>query len=128
MLLSTLSASLLGNMLAGIGAIQMGKWTIRAFRIFNAVSYGLTNFVKKRYCENEPRFNAVYSRNNLSKRKVGAYVIYLDEYESIGTHWIALYVNSKNVTYFDRFGVERIPKEIKRFIRNQNITTHINRI
>ena len=47
MLLSTLSASLLENMLAGKGAIQMGKWTIRAFRIFNAVSYGLTNFVKK---------------------------------------------------------------------------------
>ena len=70
----------------------------------------------------------MYSRNNLSKRKVGAYVIYLHEYESIGTHWIALYVNSKNVTYFDRFGVERIPKEIKKFIRNQNIKTHINRI
>ena len=83
---------------------------------------------KKRYCENEPRFKAVYSRNNLSKIKVSDYVIYLDEYKSIATHWIALYVNSKNVTYFDRFGVERIPKEIKKLIGNKNITSHINRM
>ena len=57
-----------------------------------------------------------------------AYIINLDEYESIGTHWIALYVNAKNLTYFDSFGVERIPKEIKKFIRNKNIITNIDRI
>ena len=39
------------------------------------------------------------------------YVINLDEYKSIGTHWIALYMNAKNVTYFDSFGVEHVPKE-----------------
>ena len=42
----------------------------------------------------------------------GAFIINLDEYESIGTHWIALYVNAENVTYFDSFEVEHIPKEI----------------
>ena len=41
-----------------------------------------------------------------------AYVINLDEYKSIGTHWIALYVNAKNVSYFDSFRVEHIPKKI----------------
>ena len=40
----------------------------------------------------------------------------LDEYNSIGTHWIALFVNDNNVTYFDSFRIEHIPKEIKRFI------------
>ena len=45
--------------------------------------------------------------------KDGAYIINLDEYESIKTHWIALYVNDNNVTYFDSFGVEHIPKMIK---------------
>ena len=35
----------------------------------------------------------------------GTYIINLDEYESIGTHWIALCVNVKNVAYFDSFGV-----------------------
>ena len=41
-----------------------------------------------------------------------AYVINLDEYKSVEAHWIALYVNAKNVTCFDSFGVEHIPKEI----------------
>ena len=60
--------------------------------------------------------------------KDGAYVRNLDEYESIGTHWIALYVNANNTVYFDSFGAEHIPKEIKKFIRNKNIITNIYRI
>ena len=73
----------------------------------------LINFEIQKYYENELKFNGVYSRNNLSKIKDGAYIINLDEYESIGTHWIALYFNDNNVTYFDSFGVKHIPKEIK---------------
>ena len=52
--------------------------------------HSLTNFEIQKYYQNEPKFNGVYSRNNLSKIKDGAYIINLDEYESIGTHWIAL--------------------------------------
>ena len=74
--------------------------------------YPLTNFEIQKYYQNEPKFTGVYSRNNLPEIKDGAYVINLDEYESIGTHWIALYVNNNNVTYFDNFGVEHIPKEV----------------
>ena len=33
-----------------------------------------------------------------------------------------MYVNSNNITYFDSFGVEYILKEIKKFVRNKNIT------
>ena len=66
-----------------------------------------------------------YRDNLLDKIKDGAYVINLDEYSDIGTHWIALYVNAKTVTYFDSFGVEHIPKEIKRFINNKNIIVYI---
>ena len=73
------------------------------------------------------KFNGVYSRNNLPKIKDAASVINLDEYTSIGTDQIALHVNSDNVTYFDRFGVQHIPKEIKKFICNKNITTIIYR-
>ena len=73
------------------------------------------------------RFNGVYSRDNLPKIKDGAYAINLDEYSDIGTHWVALYVQN-NVTYFDSFGVEHIPKEIKAFINNKNIKTNIFRI
>ena len=70
----------------------------------------------------------VHSRYNLSKLKDGACILNLDEYESIRTRWIALYVNAENVTYFDSFGVEHIPKEIRKFIRNKNITTKIYRV
>ena len=57
-------------------------------------------------------FNGFYSRNSLPKIKDRTYVINLDEFKSIGTHWIALYVNSNDVIYFDSFGVEHIRKEI----------------
>ena len=55
-------------------------------------------------------------------------VINLDDHKSIRTHWIALYVNGNNITYFDSFGVEHILKEIKKFKRNENIATNIYRI
>ena len=70
--------------------------------------YPLTNFEIQKYYQNEPKFNDVYSRNNLPKIKDGTYIINLDEYKSIGVHWIALYVNAENVTYFHNFGVEHV--------------------
>ena len=60
----------------------------------------LTNFETQKY-ENEPKCNGLYSTNNLSKLKDGTYIINLDEYELIGTHCIALYVNAKNLIYFE---------------------------
>ena len=47
---------------------------------------------------------------------------------TIGTHWIALYVQNNDVIYFYSFGVEHIPKEIKTFIGNKNIKANIFRI
>ena len=88
----------------------------------------ITNFEIQKYYENEPKLNGVYSINNLPKIKDGAYIINFDEYESIGTNWIALYVNAKNITYFDSFGVEHIPKEVRKFIGNKNIATNIYRM
>ena len=94
----------------------------------------LTNFEMQKYYQNEPIFNGVNSRDNLPKTKFnekikkGAYVINLDEYFDIVTHWIALYVLNNNVTYLNSFGVEHIPKIIKTFIGNKNIKTNIFRI
>ena len=87
----------------------------------------LTNYEIQKY-QNEPRFNGVQYRDNLQKLKDGAYVVNLDEYSVIGTHWIALYIQNNDVTYFDSFGVEHIPKEIRTFIGNKNIKTNIFRI
>ena len=73
----------------------------------------LTNFEIQKYYQNEPKFDGVYSRSNLPKIKDGAYLINLDEYKSIGAHWIALYVNANKIVYFDSFRVEHIPKDEK---------------
>ena len=87
--------------------------------------YPLTNFEIQKNYKNESRFNGVYSRDNLPKIKDEVYIINLYEYSDIGTHWVAVQENN-NVTYFDSFGVEYIPKEIKAFISNNNNNNNNN--
>ena len=61
----------------------------------------LTNFEIQKYYENEPRFNGVFSRDNLPKEiKDGAYVINLDEHADTGTHWIALFCKKTKLFIF----------------------------
>ena len=147
MLLGTLGASLLGNLLSGAkGIIRAGERIVRAGE-GNVVSrakgdgskknplnlllpfHSLTNIEINEYYKNEPRFNGVYSRNNLpNKIKKGAYVINLDEYENTGTHWVSLFVKTNEAIYFDSFGIEHIPKEINKFIGNNKIKSNIFRI
>ena len=132
MLLCTLGASLLGDLLT---KKLSGKGTVRTREGIKKKSlmppHPLTNFEIKKYYENEPRFNGVYSRDNLPKTiKNGACVINLDEYADVGTHWIALYnVKDNEITYFDSFGVE-LQKlfEFKKFIGHKNFKTNIFRI
>ena len=50
------------------------------------------------------------------KKKDGAYEINLDEYKDTGAHWIALFCNKNEIVYFDIFGVEHIPEEIKNLL------------
>ena len=89
----------------------------------------LTNFEIQKYYKNEPRFNGVFSRDNLPKKiKDGGYVINIDEHKDTGTHWIALFCKKNEIVYFDSFGVEHIPEEIKEFIGNRNIKANIYRI
>ena len=93
---------------------------------FLILSHPLTNFEIHKYCKSEPRFNRVFSGNYLFKKiKDGAYIITLDEYADVGTHWIALFCKKS-------FGVEHIPEEIKEFIEkfagNKNINANISRI
>ena len=92
MLLVPLGASLLRNLLIGKGTLMP--------------PHPLTNLKSmQKYHQNQPKLKDVHSRNNLPKIKDGAYVINLDEYKSIGTHWIPLHVNENNIVYFDSFGV-----------------------
>ena len=70
----------------------------------------------------------MYSRNNLTNIKKGAYIINLDHSKNTGTHWVAIFVKKDEVIYFDSFGVEYISKEIMERIKNKNIKTSIFRI
>ena len=87
-------------------------------KIFLISPHPLTNFEIPKYYENKPKFNGVYSIDNLpNKIKDGAYVTNLDEYSDVGAHRVALFIKNNDVTYFDSFGVEHIPKEIKAFAK-----------
>ena len=90
-------------------------------------NHPLSNFEIQKYHQNEPRFNGVYSRDNLPKLKDRTYVINFDEYSDIETYLIVLYVLKNNVTYYEIFGVEHIPKEINTVIGNKNLKTNIFR-
>ena len=136
MLLGTLGASLLGNLLTGgKGIMRAGDGILRAGsgskKNLNSPLpfHTLTNIEISEYYKNEHKFNGVYSRDNLpNKIKKGAYVINLDEYENTGTHWVSLFVKSKYTVYFDSFGVEHIRKELNKFIGNKKIKASIFRI
>ena len=134
MLLGTLGASLSGSLLTGgKGIMRAGNGILLAGSGSKKNSllpfHPLTNIEISEYDKNEPRFNSVYSRNNLpNKIKKGAYVINLDKYENTGTHWVSLFVKANKVIYFDSFGVEHIPKEINKFIGNKKIKASIFRI
>ena len=109
MLLGTLGASLLGNLLTGKGIMRAGDGIVRAGdgivragkgskKNLNSLLpfHSLTNIEISEYYKSETRFKGVYSRNNLPKTiKKGAYVINLDEYENMGTHWVSLFVKPK---------------------------------
>ena len=117
MWLGTLGARLLGNILAGKRMNKAGEEFRRpgyrsSIKIidfnqnhwFFMPPHPLTYFEVQNYYQNELKFNGVYSRNNLpDKIKNRTYLINLDEYSDIGTHWIALYSLNSNVTYFDSF-------------------------
>ena len=84
--------------------------------IFNSVS-SFNKLCNTKTFQNEPRFNGVYSKDNLPKKiKGGTYVINLDEYANFDTHWIDLYNSNTEIIYFDGFEIEHVPEAIKKII------------
>ena len=84
MLLGILGRSSLGDLLTG--TIRAGECKISTGQSFLMLSDPLTNFEIQKYFQNKPKFNGVYSRNNLPKIKDEPYVIDADEYKSITIH------------------------------------------
>ena len=65
MLLGTLGASLLGNLLTGGKGVTRAGEGIKKKSNLLIPFHPLTNFEISEYYENEPRFNGVYSRDNV---------------------------------------------------------------
>ena len=92
-------------------------------------SHPLTNFQIQKYYQNEPILMVFFQEIiYLKKIKDGAYVINLDEYADVGTHWIALFCNKNEIVYFGSFGAEHVPEEVKKFVGNKNIKANIFRV
>ena len=80
------------------------------------------------YFNYEPRFNGIFSKNNLPRIKDGLYVINLDDKSRKGTHWVSLFTDRNTVVYFDSFGIRYIPQEELNKINDNSITLNIFRI
>ena len=86
----------------------------------------LTNFEMQKYYEKDQNLMEYFQKIIcLKKIQDGAYVINLDEYADVGTHWIALFCKKSEIVYFDSFGIEHIPEEIIEFIGNKNIKANV---
>ena len=82
----------------------------------------MTNFEIQKYYQNEPRFNGVYSRENLTdKIKNETNVINLDEYSDIGTHWIVFYALSLELNMSQNKFETLLVIKILRDLRSQKI-------
>ena len=142
MLLRTLGASLFGNMLAGKGIVRAGygnkqaKGIVRASyrsKKVNSSHHLITLKYKSIIRMNLYLMEFILEIICLKKKKDGPYVINLDEYADVGTHWIALYLlfiwcYNNDAIYFDSFGDEHVPTKIRHFIGNKNMQTNIFRI
>ena len=80
------------------------------------------------FYQNERKFNVDYSRSNLPKVKDAEYLMNLEGYKSLGTHWINLYMNGNKATYLNSLGVKHILKEIKKIKGNKYIITNMYRV
>lgn len=60
----------------------------------------------------KPILMVFFSSNNLRNIEDERNVLNFEEQKLIGIHWIVMYVDGKNLTYFNSFGVKHIPKFI----------------
>ena len=82
--------------------------------VFIMPPHTLTNFEIQKYYENDGVYLMVFILETIqNKERNGANVINLDEYADVGTHWIVLFCNRSEIVYFDSFGVQHVPEDVK---------------
>ena len=89
----------------------------------------LTNYEIQQYYQNEKSLMVFFFRKSLPEKiKDGDYIINPDECAEVGIDWIALFCSRNEIVFFDSFGVEHVPEEIKEFNWNKNMKANIFRI
>ena len=84
---------------------------------FLILRHTLTNFNIQKYYKNKPRFNGVFSKNNLpNKIKDGAYVINLDEYADVGTHELLYFVTEMKLFMLIVLVLNKFLKKLKNLL------------
>ena len=86
----------------------------------------LRNIRITKYSNYQPRFNGVYSKDNLPRIKDRTYVI--DDKQNKGTYWVSLFIEKNTAVYFCCFGIEYSPQEVLNKIKDKYITHNICRI
>ena len=82
--------------------------------VFIMPPHTLTNFEIQKYYENDGVYLMVFILETIQNKEWnGANVINLDEYADVGTHWIVLFCNRSEIVYFDSFGVQHVPEDVK---------------
>ena len=80
------------------------------------------------YFKYEPRFNCVFSRNNLPGIKDRVYIASLGDKNSKGKHWVSLFIDKYTTVYFDSFGIKYVPLVVLNKIKDKSLTHNIFRI
>ena len=89
----------------------------------------LTNYEIQKYYQNEKSLMVFFFRKSMTEKiKDGDYIINPDECAEVGIDWIALFCSRNEIVFFDSFGVEHVPEEIKEFNWNKNMKANIFRI
>ena len=99
---------------------------MKLIKIFTS-SPSIMQFYITEYFNNEPRFNGVYSKDNLPRIKDETFFINLNDKQSKGTHWISLFIHKNTVTYFDSFGIKYIPQDVLSKIKHKSINHNVLR-
>ena len=87
----------------------------------------LSNIKTAKYFNYDPRFNGVFSRDNLPRMKDGAYIINLNDKQSGVRRWVSFFIDRNIAVYFDSFGIDYIPQKVLRKIKDKSITHNIFR-
>ena len=72
----------------------------------------MSNIKITKYFNYKPKFNGVFSRDNLPRTDDGTSVIYLVNKQSKGKDWVSLFTNRNTDVYLNSFGIEFVPEEV----------------